>query len=136
MNKDPLDNILDYELPEFSYEYVSKIKDSINTIREAWETIDFSNMIQLIDYLFETKPIEFTNGSEANKARTNLWSLKILTLGLMLGLNTNQILSLFGEHLTEVENTPKWDSHKNIRALRTWGYTKIELPENPFTVRI
>jgi hypothetical protein len=35
MNKDPLDNILDYELPEFSYEYVSKIKDSINTIREA-----------------------------------------------------------------------------------------------------
>lgn len=100
------------------------------------EKIRFLHLIQQIDALFVTHPTAFTNGNVFNEAGKNLSSLKVLTLALLMWLNTDQALRLFWEHWEEVSQNPDWDTHSNIRNLDEVGIQWVKIYGIVFDERI
>ena len=60
--------------------------------------------------------VSFDVGEQKNKAGTNLGSGKILSFGVLAGLNVEETLALFGKfYRDEVLGNPAGDDHGNIR---------------------
>lgn len=101
----------------------------------SWEgyQIKFDSLIRLIDYLFEIEPTSFINNGVTNQAGENLWSLKVLSIALLLWFDTDQALKLFGEHWASVNSDPDWESHQNIRALNEYWIEGVKIYWNPLS---
>lgn len=92
-----------------------------DVMNHTYGSSDFQSFLKLVDSIFDTSPTRFINGELEDAGWKYLWSLKVLTIALMLWLSTDQALRLFGEHYESVQNNPEWDDHQNIRNLdRVW----------------
>ncbi len=111
--------VLQEAMSEFSDEtklYVEQISQGIFNILDSSKTIKFDRLIRLINYVFETHPHDYINWAQRS-GKDSLWSLKILTLSLLLWIKTDQALKLFWEHWESVKNNPDENNHPNIREL-------------------
>lgn len=72
------------QLPIEIYECIESTKEIGAKISRSRGTLDFDNIIQFIDHILDTKPVEFTNGEIQNNAGENTGSLKILAFGKMM----------------------------------------------------
>lgn len=112
------------------------IRLSVNdTLNKAYGATDFQSFIKLIDSIFDTTPTRFINGLVENEAGQNLWSLKVLTIALMLWLDTFEALRLFGEHYESVQKNPEWNNHTNIRNLDIFGIEAVKIYGVPFSAK-
>jgi len=132
-NITPLQEVVE-SLPNDVKVHFEAIKDAIFiAINKEWNEIEFNNLIRLIDFIFDTSPTRFVNNWVDNDAWKNLWSLKVLSLALLLWVNTDQALKMFGEHWESVQKNPDWNDHPNIRELDGGWIEWVKIYGVPFS---
>ncbi|GFD67701.1 HopJ type III effector protein [Alteromonas sp. KUL106] len=104
----------------------SNTQDLIHAVSNSPETIEFKDVIALVDSAFTFTSTAFTNGDVSNEANQNNGSCKLLALGQHLKLNHAQTLALFGRFYREdVLNNPNGDDHANIRNFMKTGHEGV-----------
>ncbi|WP_334059411.1 HopJ type III effector protein [Alteromonas sp. S005] len=104
----------------------SSTQDLIQAVTNSPETIEFKDVIALVDSAFVFTPSAFINGDVKNEANQNNGSCKLLALGQHLNLNQARTLALFGRFYREdVLNNPNGDDHANIRNFIKTGHEGV-----------
>jgi len=102
----------------------------IQQLRKKPETIEFKDVIDLIDEFYEFTPVQFSNGvgdeKFTNSAGENNGSCKIFSFARMHGLNEEETLNCFGSYYREdVLQHPESNDHANIRTFMDHGWKHI-----------
>lgn len=96
-------------------------------LNSAPERIEFSEVIALIDALYEFTPTTFSNGALLNEAGKNSGSCKIFSFALLHGLSAQQTLACFGAYYRhDVLQNPHASDHQNIRNFMQTGWAGIQ----------
>ena len=114
------------------------IDELIEKISTDPESIDFTDVINLIDDTYHYTPTRFHNGTDSkaviNEAGTNEGSCKIFAFGKLNNLSEKQTLTCFGEYYREdVLGHPENDNHANIRNFMMHGWEEIEFEGEALT---
>ena len=113
----------------------SNTQDLVQAVNNSPETIEFNDVITLVDSAFAFTPTAFTNGDITNEANQNNGSCKLLALGQHLKLNQAQTLALFGRFYREdVLNNPEGNDHANIRNFMKTGHEGVAFETFPLVV--
>ncbi len=100
----------------------------IKNLKESPLTIEFEEVMTVIDQHYTYTPTEFINGGTSNAAGTNEGSCKIFALGKLLALTEEQTLACFGQYYRkDVLENPAGNDHGNIRSFIKQGWSGIEL---------
>lgn len=103
----------------------------LKRLNESPETVEFDQVMAVIESEYRHTPSAFTNGGQINSAEQNQGSCKILGFGKLNGLTETQTLHCFGRYYREdVIMHPNANDHGNIRAFMKTGWGGVELPEN------
>ena len=120
-----IDLLLSFSFFEINMAY-SSTQDLVQALTNSPDTIEFNDVITLVDSAFVFTPTAFTNGDVKNEANQNNGSCKLLALGQHLNLNQAQTLALFGRFYREdVLNNPNGDDHANIRNFMETGHEGV-----------
>ncbi len=103
----------------------------IARIEDAPESIDFEDVIAVIDAHYHYTPTRFTNGlgddALCNEAGSNEGSCRIFAFARLHDLDETTTLALFGRfYRDEVLGNPDGDSHGNIRRFMRDGWKGID----------
>lgn len=102
------------------------IVDLLNEI-ENENTVEFEQVMQVINDNYSYQPTSFINGEITNDAGTNEGSCKIFYFAQLNKLDEQQTLACFGRYYREdVLNNPEGDDHGNIRNFIKSGWQGIE----------
>jgi len=107
--------------------------NDIEQLREALSTLKFSEVMAIIDALYDFTPTEFTNGSTHNEAGQNNGSCKLFAFAQLNEFTEPQTLALFGEYYRDVLTTPNGDDHQNIRNFMKTGWPMVSFNGTPLT---
>ncbi|WP_294274066.1 HopJ type III effector protein [uncultured Chryseobacterium sp.] len=95
-------------------------------LKNAPETIQFTEVIAYIDEHYDFTPSKFTNGNTVNEAGQNNGSCKVFSFARLNGLSKEETLNLFGEFYREdVLINPEGTDHQNIRNFMEYGWDGI-----------
>jgi hypothetical protein len=99
-------------------------------LKESPESVDFKDVIDHIDELYEFTPVQFSNGAGdeklTNSAGENNGSCKIFSFAQMQGMDEEQTLSCFGSYYrVDVLKHPENNDHANIRTFMKHGWKHI-----------
>ncbi|WP_295229757.1 HopJ type III effector protein [uncultured Chryseobacterium sp.] len=95
-------------------------------LKNAPETIQFTEVIAYIDEHYDFTPSKFTNGNTVNEAGQNNGSCKVFSFARLNGLSKEETLNLFGEFYREdVLKNPEGTDHQNIRNFMQYGWDGI-----------
>lgn len=115
----------------------------LNEIREAGETIpdecevfnanvemsadtlQFEDVMEIIDKYYETGLIEFKNGDIVNQQGENEGSAKVLSYAALSNLDKDTTLKLWGQYYREVLKDADGNSHQNIRNFMKYGWDGV-----------
>ena len=98
---------------------------NINDIQADAE-LDFFEVIELIDSMYNFNPTEFTNGNLINKVGENSGSCKIFSFAKLQNFTPEQTLACFGQFYQEVIDNPQQQNHQNIRNFMISGWKGIK----------
>lgn len=106
------------------------LKQFINQIKKNPETIEFQNVIKLIEENYHYSPTYFVNGinedSVTNQAGENEGSCKIFSFANIHNLDKLQTLHCFGQYYRQdVLQNPDNTDHANIRTFIKYGWDNI-----------
>ena len=87
--------------------------------------IIFQETLDVIESNYNFAPTEFSNGNITNKAGENSGSCKLFAFAKAQNLSKEETLKCFGEHYQNVLDTPKGDSHQNIRNFMIFGWEGV-----------
>lgn len=122
---------------------VAKPTRMLNEIREAGETIpdecevfnanvemsadtlQFEDVMEIIDKYYETGLIEFKNGDIVNQQGENEGSAKVLSYAALSNLDKDTTLKLWGQYYREVLKDADGNSHQNIRNFMKYGWDGV-----------
>jgi len=90
--------------------------------------VEFDATMAAIDEGYDATEVSFEVGDVKSAAGSNMGSGKILSLGILAGLNVEETLGLFGGFYRDVKATPDGDDHPNIRAFMTVGFEGVTFP--------
>lgn len=112
---------------------------SIQALRDqvqgAPDTINFDQVIALINALYHYTPARFTNGAVVNEAGTNEGSCKIFAFAQLNGFSEMETLALFGKfYRDDVLGHPAGEDHANIRNFILDGWLGIQFESEPLTL--
>jgi type III HopJ-like effector protein len=109
-----------------------ELKDFLEKLNAAPESIEFTDTIAVIDSIYEYTPASFSNGEQHNSADQNAGSCKIFAFAKLNNLSEAQTLYCFGKYYREeVLNDPNGDGHQNIRQFIKHGFEGIKFDEEP-----
>ena len=113
--------------------------DFIDKIKQG-QKVRFAETMEYIARNYHYQQASFSNGLGErrldNRPGENEGSLKIFSLGRILGLNKQQTLTLFGElYWRDVLENPQGDDHTNIRNFMEFGWEGVALGQNALTPR-
>ncbi len=95
------------------------------------ETVEFDQVIALIEAKYTYTPTAFANGSVQNDAGTNEGSCKLFAFGLWNDLTPEQMLACFGKYYREdVLAHPEGTDHANIRNFMRSGWAGVVFEGN------
>jgi len=108
-----------------------KLDNLLEQISQEPESIEFNQVISVIDHYYQYRPTKFKNGlGEAaveNQAGTNEGSCKIFYFAKLHQLDHQATLHCFGTYYREdVLENPGAESHQNIRRFMIDGMDGIE----------
>ena len=107
-----------------------------NRLETAPETIEFPDVIALINSLYTYIPTGFRNHEIYNEAGQNTGSCKLFSFARLHELTEEQTLALFGSYYrADVLRTPEGESHPNIRQFMKTGWDEIEFDGVPLRAR-
>ena len=107
--------------------------DSLQQLRQALKTLQFSDTMNVIDALYDFTPCAFSNGDTKNEADQNNGSCKLFAFAQLNDFNEAQTLALFGEFYRDVLATPDGDDHQNIRNFMKTGWVGIQFESTALT---
>ncbi len=108
----------------------------LNQLELEPETVEFPDVIALINKLYNFIPTGFRNNELYNEAGQNTGSCKILAFARLHELDQSQTLSLFGAYYrADVLRSPDGDSHPNIRQFMIGGWGGVEFDDVPLRVK-
>lgn len=114
---------------------MNDITTFLERLRQTPETIQFAEVIALIDTHYNHTPTAFVNGAATNQASENQGSAKVFSFARLHGLNETETLHCFAEHFRAVSNNPTGDDHQNIRQFMANGWEGIQLPNTCLTAK-
>ncbi|PHS72983.1 MAG: type III effector [Cycloclasticus sp.] len=100
--------------------------NTIEQLRQALTTLQFSDTMGAIDALYDFTPTGFSNGNTRNEAGDNNGSCKLFAFARLNEFTEPQTLALFGEFYRDVLATPESDDHQNIRNFMKTGWAGIQ----------
>ena len=117
-----------------------QISDLKQNLQSNSEAIEFQDVIDLIDELYDFTPTEFTNGAEdkmvINKAGENNGSCKIFYFSQLQGLDEQETLHCFGKYYRiDVLTHPDNNDHANIRSFIKYGWNNIKFAGKALTLK-
>lgn len=108
----------------------------LNQLETAPKTVEFPDVVALINKLYTYLPTAFTNGSIYNEAGQNTGSCKVFAFARLHELSQDDTLALFGAYYrADVLKTPDGSSHPNIRQFMLTGWQGIEFEGVPLRAR-
>lgn len=116
------------------------IQTLIVQIRQSPESIEFNDVISVINTHYDYNPVRFTNGIGddvvINDAGKNEGSCRIFAFAKLNNLNENETLACFGKFYREdVLMNPNGNDHANIRTFMRHGWTGIHFEDNALATR-
>ncbi|MGI1679951.1 MAG: HopJ type III effector protein [Cellvibrionaceae bacterium] len=94
--------------------------------RAQSESIEFQDVMTVINENYRYTPTRFTNGDVVNESGTNEGSCKIFYFAQLNALSEMETLLLFGKYYREdVLQNPDGDDHANIRNFILDGWLGI-----------
>lgn len=114
---------------------------TIQQLHKDPESIQFSDIIAVIDEYYSYSPCSFSNGlgnnKIFNKAGENEGSCKIFCFAKLNKLNEQQTLNCFGQYYRDdVLKNPEASDHGNIRNFIKYGWQHIHFDEQPLLKRL
>lgn len=104
----------------------------LQQLQQRPETVEFDQVIALINSLYRFTPTRFTNGSQVNEQGTNEGSCRIFAFAQLQGLSKEQTLACFGKfYREEVLQQPDAQNHGNIRQFMQHGWDGIKFDQAP-----
>ena len=97
------------------------------------DTLDFDEVISLIDSTYNFSPAAFTNGDLKNEAGQNNGSCKLFAFANLHDFNQQETLNCFGQYYRDVLDKPDGDDHQNIRNFMQSGWKGISFKALPLT---
>lgn len=102
------------------------IEQLLTKVAEQGETVEFSEVMQVVTDNYQYSPSRFTNGELINEAGTNEGSCKLFSFAQLHGLSKQQTLACFGAYYRDdVLSKPDGDDHGNIRNFILTGWDGI-----------
>ena len=106
------------------------LQDLLSAIKLTPETIDFNDVMDVIQENYRYQETEFKNGLGdsviVNAAGTNEGSCKIFAFARLNNLSLNETLACFGSfYRVEVLQQPEGTNHQNIRSFIKHGWDGI-----------
>ncbi|MEW6563280.1 MAG: HopJ type III effector protein [Pseudomonadota bacterium] len=106
------------------------------TVERAPETLEFNDVIGLIDALYDFTPTAFRNGETMNEAGQNNGSCRLFAFAKLQGLSEAQTLHCFGAYYREhVLPHPEGTDHQNIRNFMQTGWAGIAFAGEPLRAK-
>lgn len=103
------------------------INELIMQLRCANHTINFKQVMQVINQFYDYTPTSFTNGATTNQAGNNEGSCKIFYFALLHDLTETETLNLFGSYYRDdVLCHPTAEDHTNIRNFMKTGWSGLK----------
>jgi hypothetical protein len=103
------------------------INDLLTQLRQAPQSVEFADVIQVISQFYTYKPTGFNNGPLHNLAGNNEGSCKVLYFAQLNALTQIETLSLFGSYYRDdVLANPTATDHENIRNFVRYGWAGIK----------
>ncbi|OJX28013.1 MAG: type III effector [Chryseobacterium sp. 36-9] len=98
----------------------------LEQLKNTLETINFKEVIALIDENYDFTPTKFANGNIVNEANENNGSCKIFSFAKLNRFSKDDTLALFGDfYRTDVLQNPEGADHQNIRNFIKFGWDGI-----------
>lgn len=92
------------------------VQDFLNKLKTNPESMEFNELMELIDSSYDFTPTAFRNGNLENAADQNSGSCKLFSFAKVQGLNKDETLACFGAYYRDdVLKNPDEDNHQNIR---------------------
>ncbi|MCW8194857.1 HopJ type III effector protein [Proteobacteria bacterium 005FR1] len=107
------------------------LNDLLEKVRTDPESVEFDEVIKVIDENYSYEPTRFKNGHIVNEAGQNQGSCKIFYFAQLHALSETETLALFGKFYREdVMGNPAGEDHQNIRnfLLDGWAGIRFEGP--------
>ncbi|WNC67690.1 HopJ type III effector protein [Thalassotalea nanhaiensis] len=102
------------------------LSDFLQQLKHSPDTIEFNDVMTVINEHYIYTPVTFTNGDLVNQAGTNEGSCKIFAFAQLNNLSAEQTLACFGKFYREdVLLNPNADDHGNIRTFIELGWQGI-----------
>jgi len=113
-----------------------EIEIFLNRLATRPETIEFPEVIALINQRYDFVPTAFRNDGLVNEAGQNSGACRVFAFARLHELNEKETLALFGAYYrSDVLRTPNGESHPNIRRFMQGGWAGIEFDGAPLRVR-
>ena len=111
------------------------IKDLIEQLSTKPETVEFDQVMAVINDNYQYTATRFTNGPDVvNEAGTNEGSCKIFSFAKLQELTPPQTLACFGKYYREdVLQNPNGSDHGNIRSFIKNGWDGIKFDGEALT---
>jgi len=111
---------------------VTTVESLLATLDTAPDTLEFADVMQVIDSAYTYTPTNFTCGSADNSAGTNEGSCKILAFAKMHDLSAEKTPYLFGRYYRDdVLKFPEEKDHANIRNFIRHGWDGVSFENSP-----
>mmetsp|Transcript_6106 Transcript_6106/g.23745 ORF Transcript_6106/g.23745 Transcript_6106/m.23745 type:complete len:208 (-) Transcript_6106:48-671(-) len=101
---------------------------AVSGLVENLGTSTLKENLAIIDECCDSTPKPFSIGELENSAEQNQASARLLSLALLLDLNKEDTLELWGDVWREVRGT-EGTNHGNIRAFEKLGFDGVSFPE-------
>ena len=110
---------------------MTQVNEYLEKLKNTPETMEFNELMELIDSNYIFTPTEFINGDLINQAEQNQGSCKLFSFAKLQNLNQQQTLACFGAfYRHEVLENPDADNHQNIRNFMEYGWNGINFSSN------
>lgn len=101
-------------------------KALLQQLKTTPNSIEFNDVIAVIDNTYNFTPTAFKNGCTDNAANSNNGSCKLFTFAKLQQLDEASTLALFGDYYRiDVLQHPNGDDHANIRNFMQFGWQGI-----------
>ena len=102
------------------------IEALLNKVNLTPDTVEFSEVMQVITDNYQYTPTRFSNGDLINEAGTNEGSCKLFAFAKLQTLSEAQTLACFGTYYRDdVLKNPQGIDHNNIRNFISLGWTGV-----------
>jgi len=108
----------------------------LNRLETQPESIEFPDVVALINKLYDYVPTGFRNHDLINEPGHNTGSCKIFAFARLHDLSDEHTLTCFGAfYRADVLKNPEGDSHPNIRQFMETGWEGIEFEGVPLRAK-